>query len=54
MSDATRNLVVGGAVAVGVAGLLVLVTAGGDYGWKIALAAVGLVLWVIGGLSRQS
>jgi hypothetical protein len=47
-----RNVAIGGLVAVGVSLLLLLVTAGGEHGWKIALALLGLVLWVLGGLSR--
>jgi hypothetical protein len=38
-------------VAAAIAALVLAVTAGGENGWKFALAAVGLVLWVIGGLS---
>jgi hypothetical protein len=36
-----------------VAALLIAVTAGGENGWKFALAAVGLVLWIVGGLSSD-
>lgn len=49
-----RNLVAGGIAAGAIAALLVAVTSGGENGWKFALAAVGLVLWVVGGLSKES
>jgi hypothetical protein len=49
-----KNVLVGVLIASGAALLLLLVTVGGENGWKFALAAVGLVLWVIGGLSKQS
>ena len=49
-----RNLVAGAIVAGALALLLALVTFGGQNGWKFALAAVGLVLWVLGGLSKES
>jgi hypothetical protein len=42
-----------GLMASAVALMLVLVTTGGDLGWKLALALLGLVLWVAGGLSKQ-
>ena len=42
--------IVAGAIAV----LLAAVAFGGPNGWKFALAAVGLVLWVLGGLSKDS
>jgi peptidoglycan/LPS O-acetylase OafA/YrhL len=48
-----RNLVAGGVVASAIATLLVAVTAGGENGWKFALAAVGLVLWILGGVSKN-
>ena len=48
-----RNLVAGGVVAVALAALLVAITAGGDNGWKFALAAVGLLLWILGGISKN-
>ena len=48
-----RTLVAGGVVAGAIAALLVAVTAGGENGWKFALAAVGLVLWILGGLSKN-
>jgi hypothetical protein len=48
-----RTLLMGSAVAAGVAGLLLLVTMGGEHGWKVALAALGLVLWVAGGLAKD-
>jgi hypothetical protein len=47
------KVVLAGLLASGAAFLLVLVTTGGDIGWKIALAVLGLVLWVVGGLSKQ-
>ena len=37
-----------------IAALLVAFTAGGENGWKFALAAIGLALWVAGGFSKQS
>jgi uncharacterized membrane protein len=49
-----RNLVTGAVAAGTVAALLLTVTFGGENGWKFALAAVGLVLWVVGGLSKDS
>ena len=49
-----RNLVAGAIAAGAIAVLLATVTFGGENGWKFALAAVGLVLWVLGGLSRNS
>jgi hypothetical protein len=48
-----RNLLGGGIVAGAIAAFLVAVTAGGEHGWKFALAGVGLVLWIIGGLSKD-
>jgi hypothetical protein len=48
-----RTLVAGGIVAGAIAAMLVLVTTGGENGWKIALAGVGLVLWILGGLSKN-
>ena len=47
------RLLVAGLVATGAAVLMVLVTTGGDLGWKVALALLGLVLWVVGGLLKQ-
>jgi hypothetical protein len=47
------NLVGGAVVAGGIAAMLVAVTAGGENGWKFALAGVGLVLWILGGLSKN-
>jgi len=43
----------GGVVAVAIAAMLVTVTTGGENGWKFALAAVGMVLWILGGLSKN-
>ena len=48
-----RTLVAGGVVAGAIAALLMAVTVEGENGWKFALAAVGLVLWVLGGLSKN-
>jgi hypothetical protein len=48
-----RTLVAGGIVAGAIAAMLVLITTGGENGWKIALAGVGLVLWILGGLSKN-
>jgi hypothetical protein len=48
-----RTLVAGGVVAGVIAAMLVAVTTGGPNGWKFALAAVGLVLWMLGGLSKN-
>ena len=48
-----RNLVAGGVVAGAIAAMLVAVTAGGENGWKFVLAAVGLVLWILGGVSKN-
>ena len=48
------KVIVAGLAAVGMALLLVLVTTGGDLGWKFALALLGLVLWVVGGLSKRA
>jgi hypothetical protein len=48
-----RNLVGGSIVAGAIAAMLVAVTAGGQNGWKFALAGVGLVLWILGGLSKN-
>jgi hypothetical protein len=47
------NLVAGGVVAGAIAAMLLAVTAGGENGWKFALAGVGLVLWILGGLSKN-
>jgi hypothetical protein len=44
----------GGVVATAIAALLLALTAGGPNGWKFALAAVGLVLWVLGGVSKNA
>jgi hypothetical protein len=49
-----QNLLAGSLFAATVAALLVLVTEGGEHGWKFALAAVGLGLWVLGGLWKES
>jgi hypothetical protein len=49
-----RNLLAGSLLAATIAALLVLVTAGGEHGWKYALAVVGLGLWVLGGLWKDS
>jgi len=48
-----RTLVAGGLVAGAIAAMLVAVNTGGENGWKFALAAVGLVLWILGGLSKN-
>ena len=48
-----RTLAAGVLVAGAIAGLLLAVVFGGENGWKFALAAVGLVLWVLGGLSKN-
>ena len=48
-----RTLVAGGIVAGAIAAMLVAVTTGGENGWKFALAALGLVLWILGGLSKN-
>jgi peptidoglycan/LPS O-acetylase OafA/YrhL len=48
-----RTLVAGGIVAGAIAAMLVAVTTGGENGWKFALAAVGLVLWILGGISKN-
>ena len=48
-----RNLVAGGVAACVMAALVATVAFGGENGWKFALAAVGLVLWVLGGLSKK-
>ena len=48
------NLGAGGLAAGAIAVLLIAITSGGEYGWKIALAVLGLVLWVVGGLSKES
>ena len=42
-----RTLVAGGIVAGAIAAMLAAVTTGGENGWKFALAAVGLVLWIL-------
>jgi len=49
-----RNLVAGAIAAGAIAVLFGVVTFGGQNGWKFALAAVGLALWVLGGLSKDS
>lgn len=49
-----RTLVAGGVVAGALAAMLVAVTTGGENGWKVALAAIGLALWIAGGLSKPS
>jgi hypothetical protein len=54
MTSPARTLVAGSLVAGAIAALVLAVTIGGDNGWKFALAAVGLVLWVVGGLSGDS
>jgi len=48
-----RTLVAGGIVAGAIAAMLAAVTTGGENGWKFALAAVGLVLWILGGISKN-
>lgn len=54
MTSSMRTLVAGALLAVAIAALLLALTAGAGNGWKFALAAVGLVLWVVGGLSNDS
>jgi hypothetical protein len=49
-----RTLAAGTLLAGAIAALLVAVMAGGANGWKFALAALGLVLWIMGGLSHDS
>ena len=49
-----RTLVAGGVVAGAIAAMLLAVTVGGQNGWKFALAAIGMALWVAGGLSKPS
>jgi hypothetical protein len=49
-----RLLAAGTLVAGAIAAMLVAVTAGGENGWKFVLAAIGLVLWIAGGLSKDS
>ena len=41
-------------MACAIAAMLVAVTSGGENGWKFALAAIGLALWIAGGFSKQS
>jgi hypothetical protein len=48
------NLAAGALMAGALAALLLVVTVGGNNGWKFALAALGLLLWVAGGLSKNS
>lgn len=40
-------------MAVAIAAMLVTITTGGQNGWKFALAALGMVLWVLGGISKN-
>ena len=54
MTSQARTLIAGRLLAGAMAALLLAVTAGGENGWKFALAAVGLVLWIVGGLSNDS
>jgi hypothetical protein len=49
-----QKLLAGSLFAATIAALLVLVTEGGEHGWKYALAVLGLVLWVAGGLWKDS
>jgi hypothetical protein len=49
-----RTLAAGTLVAGAIAAMLVAVSTGGENGWKFALAAVGLVLWIAGGLTKDS
>ena len=53
MPSPIRNLTAGGIVAGALAAMLVAIMAGGENGWKFVLAAVGLVLWILGGLSKN-
>jgi len=53
MPSPIRNLTAGGIVAGAIAATLVAITAGGENGWKFVLAAIGLVLWILGGLSKN-
>jgi len=48
-----RTLVAGSIVAGAIAAMLAAVMTGGENGWKFALAAVGLVLWILGGISKS-
>jgi hypothetical protein len=54
MTPSSRTLIGGALVAGAMAAMLLAATVGGANGWKFALAAVGLVLWVVGGLSNDS
>jgi hypothetical protein len=47
------NLIAGSIVAGAIAAMLLAATLGGENGWKFALAGVGLVLWILGGLSKN-
>ena len=47
------TLVAGSIVAGAIAAMLVAITTGGQNGWKFALAAAGLVLWILGGISKN-
>jgi hypothetical protein len=53
MTSPARNLLGGAVVAAALASLALLVTSGGAIGWKVALALVGLALWVAGGVARD-
>ena len=53
MPSPIRNLTAGGIVAGAIAATLVAITAGGANGWKFVLAAIGLVLWILGGVSKN-
>ena len=48
-----RNLFAAFLVAGALAALLLTVTLGGKDWWKFVLAAAGLALWVLGGLSKN-
>jgi hypothetical protein len=51
MSSPVRNLAAGSVAATGLAAALVVLSSGSENGWKYLLAAVGVALWVLGGLS---
>lgn len=48
-----RHLFAGTIAAGAIAALMLGMTLGGKDWWKFVLAAVGLVLWVLGGLSKN-
>jgi hypothetical protein len=53
VSTSSRNLILGASIAALLTVIAVVPTVAGISTWKWALAAVGLILFVLGGRSRR-